>query len=80
MQHTADVPARIGLDQGDIESDQLVEITRGLQPTDKLIVGGRASIADGVRIRVAGEDRSLSRSDANRSPGPRTAQADEPNG
>lgn len=38
----------------------LVEVTNGLQPTDKLIVAGRESVAEGSRIRVAGEDRSLS--------------------
>lgn len=31
----------------------LVEITRGLVPTDKLIVAGRESVTEGVRIRIA---------------------------
>lgn len=38
----------------------LVEVTSGLQPTDKLIVAGRESVADGTRVRVTGEDRTLS--------------------
>lgn len=38
----------------------LVEITHGLQPTDKLIVAGRESVEPGMRIRVADEDRTLS--------------------
>ncbi|NOY40448.1 MAG: HlyD family efflux transporter periplasmic adaptor subunit [Planctomycetes bacterium] len=36
----------------------LVEITSGLQPTDKLIVAGRESVAEGSRVRVAGEMRN----------------------
>lgn len=34
----------------------LLEITSGLSPTDKLIVGGRETLTDGARVRVAGED------------------------
>ena len=37
----------------------LVEVSEGLTPTDKLIVGGREALEDGDRIRVAGEDPSL---------------------
>ncbi len=33
--------------------DGLVEITSGLQPTDKLIVAGRESVSEGSRVRVA---------------------------
>jgi HlyD family secretion protein len=40
--------------------DGLVEITNGLQPTDKLIVAGRESVAEGVRIHITGEDRTFS--------------------
>jgi RND family efflux transporter MFP subunit len=36
----------------------LVEV-EGLTPSDKLIVGGRESLADGDRIRVTGDDKSL---------------------
>ncbi len=38
--------------------DGLVEITNGLQPTDKLIVTGRESVREGSRVRVAGEFRN----------------------
>lgn len=34
----------------------LVEITSGLTPTDKLIVGGRQSLSEGDRVRVAGQE------------------------
>lgn len=38
----------------------LVEAASGLTPTDKLIVDGREALIDGARVRVAGEDRTLS--------------------
>lgn len=38
----------------------LVEITDGLTPADKLIAGGRDSLRDGQRITVVGEDAALS--------------------
>ena len=47
-------------------TDQLVEITSGLDPTSKLIVGGRESLAPSMRIRIAGEDRSLTGNSTNR--------------
>lgn len=56
----------------------LVEITAGLQPTDKLIVAGRDSVSEGTRIRITGEDRTLSAPSWNASnsqPSPRTALA-----
>lgn len=43
----------------------LVEITAGLLPTDKLIVSGRESLAEGTRVRVTGEDRTMSSSSWN---------------
>ena len=55
--------------------DGLVEITNGLQPTDKLIVAGRESVAEGTRIHIAGEDRTLSGGSWNSQPAARTAQA-----
>ncbi len=58
--------------------DGLVEITSGLQPTDKLIVAGRESITEGTRVRVTGEDRTLSGGNWNSQggqPAARTAQA-----
>ena len=44
---------------------ELVEITAGLLPTDKLIVSGRESLTKGTRIRVTGEDRTMSNSSWN---------------
>jgi HlyD family secretion protein len=40
-------------------TEQLVEVTQGLTALDKLIVGGREGLADGQRIEVTGEDRTL---------------------
>ncbi len=40
-------------------TDQLVEIAQGLDPTTKLIVSGRESLSEGTRIRITGEDSSL---------------------
>jgi RND family efflux transporter MFP subunit len=40
-------------------TDQLVEVTHGLDPTSKLIVAGRESLKVGARIRVVGEDQTL---------------------
>jgi len=60
--------------------DGLVEITSGLQPTDKLIVAGRESVGEGSRIRVTGEDRTLSGGNWNSQPTTRTANASDSNG
>ena len=61
----------------------LVEITAGLLPTDKLIVTGRESLAEGSRIRVTGEDRTSSHGswDSHGDPpgGARTAHTPESN-
>lgn len=40
-------------------TEQLVEVTGGINPTDKLIVGGREALVEGARIRITGEDQSL---------------------
>ena len=40
-------------------TDQLVEITQGIDPTAKLIVGGRESLTNGSRVRITGEDQSI---------------------
>jgi len=56
-------------------ADGLVEITSGLQPTDKLIVAGRESVSEGSRVRVAGEDRTLAGGSWNSQPAARSAQA-----
>lgn len=57
----------------------MVEVTSGLTPTDKLIVGGRESLTEGARIRVGGEDTTIQlntpSSAVGRSPASRTAQA-----
>ena len=37
----------------------LVEVVGGLTPTDKLIVGGRESLTEGARIRIASEDTTM---------------------
>lgn len=41
---------------GKAGTDQLVEVTDGVDPTAKLIVAGRESLASGARIRITGED------------------------
>ncbi|REJ70187.1 MAG: hypothetical protein DWQ31_01855, partial [Planctomycetota bacterium] len=40
-------------------TDELVEVTNGLTPTDKLISGGREGLTDNQRIRIASEDGML---------------------
>ncbi|REK24981.1 MAG: HlyD family efflux transporter periplasmic adaptor subunit [Planctomycetota bacterium] len=40
-------------------TDELVEVTKGLTPTDKLISGGREGLTDNQRIRIASEDGML---------------------
>lgn len=40
-------------------TDQLVEILQGIDPTAKLIVGGRESLTNGARVRITGEDQSM---------------------
>jgi HlyD family secretion protein len=43
---------------GKTGTDQLIEVTEGVDPTAKLIVAGRESLAAGARIRITGEDQS----------------------
>jgi multidrug efflux pump subunit AcrA (membrane-fusion protein) len=43
---------------GDALPGGLVEV-HGLTPSDKLIIGGRETLADGDRIRVTGEDQTI---------------------
>lgn len=38
---------------------ELVEVTSGLTPTDRLIVGGREGLRNGDRVTVTGEDETL---------------------
>lgn len=44
---------------GQAGTNELVEVTQGLSALDKIIVGGREGLTDGVRIRVTGEDQTL---------------------
>jgi hypothetical protein len=40
---------------------ELVEVAQGLDPTSKLIMTRRESLTEGARIRVVGEDQTLTR-------------------
>ncbi len=51
--------ARLRAVETGLTSGELVEVVSGLSPQDKLVVGGREGLADGTRVRVAGEDESL---------------------
>lgn len=44
---------------GEAGTDELVEVAEGLRPTDRLISGGRESLADGDRIEITGEDDAV---------------------
>lgn len=44
---------------GQAGTEALVEAVEGLNPTDKLISGGRAGLADGDRVTITGEDSSM---------------------
>ena len=44
---------------GKAGTEELVEVIEGLNPTDKLISGGREGLADGDRITITGEDPSI---------------------
>jgi multidrug efflux pump subunit AcrA (membrane-fusion protein) len=44
---------------GNAGTDELVEVTAGITPTDRLVSGGRESLADGSRIRIIAEDASM---------------------
>ena len=57
---TAKVAKRQAIEIGrGTTDDGLVEVTSGLNPTAKLIVGGREALIEGARIRVTGEDQSI---------------------
>ncbi len=47
------------IELGKASTDQLVEVTQGLNALDKLIVSGRESLKSGTRIRVTGTDKTL---------------------
>jgi len=55
----ADTARRKIVKTGSAVSAELIEIVEGLHPTDKLISGGRESLRDGQRIRIAGEDQNF---------------------
>jgi len=76
---TASLARRKSVEVGRGATDEgLVEIIRGLQPTDKLVVAGRESVSEGSRVHVTGEDRTLSGGNWNSQPVARTAQANAP--
>jgi multidrug efflux pump subunit AcrA (membrane-fusion protein) len=47
------------VETGVVASNGLVEVTRGLTPASRVIVGSADSLQDGGRIKVTGEDGSL---------------------
>lgn len=53
------VARQVSVKLGKAGTDELVEVTSGLSPTDKLIVGGRESLNERSRIRITGEDQSI---------------------
>lgn len=55
----ASVAVRKTVALGGQTSNGLVEVTRGLTPTDKLVVAGRDSLSDGQRVAIAGDDTTL---------------------
>lgn len=46
------IARRRAIQLGKAGTDQLVEVTSGLTPTDRLIVGGRESLTDGDQLRI----------------------------
>ncbi len=44
---------------GKAGTDELIEVIRGMTPTDKIIASGREGLADGDRILVIGEDNTI---------------------
>lgn len=56
--------SRQSIELGRAGADQLVEVTQGIDPTDKLIVDGREALTEGARIRITGEDQSAGHSSA----------------
>lgn len=43
---------------GKAGTEDMVEVSQGLDPTAKLIVAGRESLSDGARVQIVGEDSS----------------------
>lgn len=54
---TGKIARQVSIQLGRAKTDQLIEVTSGLTPTDKLVVGGRESLAEGSRVRIVGEDQ-----------------------
>jgi multidrug efflux pump subunit AcrA (membrane-fusion protein) len=44
---------------GKAGTEELVEVVEGLNPTDRLISGGREGLSDGDRITITGEDGNI---------------------
>ena len=59
-------------------TDELVEVTSGLSPTDKLISSGYEALSEGDRIRITAEDAMLGNGNSF-VPAQRTAQTPTPN-
>lgn len=59
-------------------TDQLVEVTAGLSPTDKLITTGAESLDEGLRVRITGEDATLGSGGHVMTNSPRTASKSTP--
>jgi RND family efflux transporter MFP subunit len=57
----ADRARKVRVTSGSSGGDELVEITAGLQVTDKLITSDPRDLRDGQPVRVAGEDLSIGR-------------------
>lgn len=49
---------RQSIQLGKAGTEDLVEVSQGLDPTAKLIVAGRESLSDGSRVQIVGEDSS----------------------
>ena len=49
---------RRSISLGDASTATLIEVAEGLRPTDRLIVGGRETLADADRIEITGEDEA----------------------
>ncbi len=58
---------------GQAGNDQLVEVVEGLNPTDKLVAGGREGLRHGDRITIRGEDSTLGTADRTPAMPPATA-------
>jgi hypothetical protein len=60
---------RRSIQLGRAGTDQLVEVTQGLNALDKLIASGREGLSDGDRIRITGTDPAMG-ADRMRTPDP----------